>query len=118
MRLGSRAQPAARCLRGGAQATCGVLPSGKEGERARRRPGATTHRQGQQRGHAARAAAQQEGPALLEWDVFAHLLQKQLQDLRSQAGLHCQRPPEDAGVAAVGREDGHLGAAAGPSSVP
>lgn len=118
MRLGTRAsQPPGAC---GAvpRPPVGSFPVGKRENGPRRLPGATTHRQGQQRGHAAWAAAQQEGPALFEWDVSAHLLQKQLQDLRSEAGLHRQRPPEDAGVAAVGREDSHLVAAAGPSSMP
>lgn len=96
----------------------GSFTVGKRENGARRLPGATTHRQGQQRGHAAWAATQQEGPALLEWDVSAHLLQKQLQDLRSDAGLHRQCPPEDAGLAAVGREDGHFVAAPAPSSMP
>lgn len=64
---------------------------------------ASTHREGQLRGHAVRGAAQQEGTALLEGDVSAHLLQEQPQDLSADTGLHGQCPPQGAGVAAAGR---------------
>lgn len=118
-------QSAARCLWGGPQATCGVLPPAlmqplaKPPQKAEgRENGAPTHCEGQQRGHAVRRAAQQAGPALFEWDVSAHLLQEQPQDLRGEAGLHGQCPPQGAGVAGAGWEDGHIEATISPSSMP
>lgn len=92
---------------GSCQVPWGAVPRPPVGQpasepgRSRERGG--THRQGQQRGHAVGGAAQQEGPALLEGHVSAHLLQQQPQHLGAEAGLYRQRPPQGAGVAGARR---------------
>lgn len=65
---------------------------------------APTHCEGQQGGHAVRRATQQEGPALLERDVPAYLLQEQPQDLCGEAGLQGQCSPQGAGMAGGAEE--------------
>lgn len=70
---------------------------------------------GQQCGHTVRRGARQEGPALLEGHVLAHLVQEQSQDRDAEAGLHSQCPPQGTGVAVKGQgaaqEAGHHGGA-------
>lgn len=83
-----------------------------------RQPQDPTHRKGEQSGLAARGAAQQEGPGLLERDVPAHLVQEQPQDLRGEAGLHSQRPPQSTGVAGTGRKASHPQVTASPTPWP